>query len=101
MDSPIKEKYNIFKGLVGLFDTKLSAAITVTLILTNIAQFIMYQRKQEQLYSMVIEEVRRQVPNEVKQQVAPIKQATKESGMKIDTAVSYLDTIAQKLSKKK
>lgn len=40
MADPIKEKYNIFKGVVGLFDTKLSATVIVSLIIAVVLLFM-------------------------------------------------------------
>jgi len=71
-DNMLKEKYNIFKGVVGLFDSKLSASVIVVLILMNVYQFVSRQNSDARLYGMVIEEVRKRVPEEVNKKVAPI-----------------------------
>ncbi len=92
MSDLLKERYNIFKGVVALFDTKLSASVLVTLLLFNLIQF--YQVKdlnktinsdKDKMYKMVIEEVRKQV--------APIKAVADSNKVTVDESSSKLDTM--------
>lgn len=111
MESPIKERWNIFKDLVGLFDNKSTATFTALLVL--LCAFLFYRNgvlgdenkeikdradaKTDRLYGMVIDEVRRQVPGAVGNEV---NKQTKEIRLKMDTAASKLDTAVQILSNK-
>lgn len=80
----LKEKYNIFKGVVGLLDSKLSATIIAILLIIAAIQFLEIRslhkandENKDKMYEMVIEEVRKQT--------LPVKEAQREVGEKIDT----------------
>lgn len=84
MQDGLKEKYNIFKGVVGLFESKLGSTLIVTLLLTVFGLFIenrslhkTIDNNKDKMYEMVIEEVRKQT--------LPVKQSQKEVSEKIDT----------------
>ena len=105
--SEVKEKFGIFKELVGLFDTKLKATITTILALAVVYLVWKKDNDKDRLYNMVIEEVRKQVPAEVKTQTAPIKAVAdsnrvtvKETKQMLDTVVSNVKTTLKSVNKK-
>lgn len=92
MSEPIKEKFGMFKELVGLIDKNFRATMT-TIVVLGLAYFIWKNdRDKERLYGEIINEVRKQLPAEVNKQVAPIKSAADSTNAKVDTTLSKLDT---------
>lgn len=102
----LKEKYNIFKGVVGLLENKLSSTIIAILIILNIAQFIKngalndkIADDKDKMYKMVIEEVRRQVkPIEAKQDSSTVViQNTSDS---VKTLIGGVKSTLKNINKK-
>lgn len=100
MQDPIKEKYNIFKGVVGLFDTKLSATVIVSLIVAVVLLFnkvgVLQDKLNEQkdeMYERLISEMK----GEVHKQTDPIKKANARTNAKVDTILEKADSTLNKL----
>lgn len=96
MESPIKEKFNIFRSLVMLVDKHLSSVLITTLAVGFWYQTYMRYEDKDRYTKDIVSEVRRQVPGEVSRQTIEVKRSAK----KMDTAVSLLDTAVQVLSNK-
>lgn len=92
-----KEKFGMFKDLVGLFDTKGKATMTTILVLAVIYLVWDNSRDKDRLYGMVIEEVRKQVPVKVKAEVTkqtePLKAAVDSNSATIKSYGNDLDTL--------
>lgn len=93
MAGEIKEKFNIFKELVELFNTKLKATIITVLVLSVIYLVWDSGRQKDKLYLMVIDEVRKQVPAEVATQTAPIKATADSTKAVVDGSKQTIDTL--------
>lgn len=101
MTDPLKEKYNILKGVVALFDTKLSATVIVTLIiavvmLSNKVGSLQQQINDQkgEMYERLISEMK----GEVRKQIEPIKRASNDVSAKVDSSTSKVDSITTKMS---
>jgi len=112
MESPIKEKYNILKGVVGLFDTKLSAAVIVSLIITVFLLSnkvgsqqdeigVLQDQKtalQSEMYERLISQMKGEVKDEVKKKTDTLQKVAQEQNSKVDTILEKANNTLNKLN---
>jgi len=101
MQDPIKEKFNLFKQLVTLIKNDLQSVLIAVLGISLVYVLYTKDNDKDKMYGMVIEEVRKQVPSEVKKevktQVAPIIENSDSTKAKADSTFKNVNNAANTL----
>lgn len=101
---PIDRSRKAMKSLMDLLTNGPAVAILAFFMITSIVSITLYisslkdsRTREGDMYKMIIEEVRRQVPTEVEDQVSPIREKVTNTINKTDSAIVKTNDLLNKV----